>query len=136
MLKPDDLEWRGRFLYRRGSRSGRPLIGVEAAGARHPGMWRIYLPSGRLSDMLNRTMARDTAVSIMLAGLNARGALSATRAEQAGNSRASRGVKPGEQAGNHGYKMNYRPPRRGDIGLTQAVRRYCGHLRTGPPPAD
>jgi hypothetical protein len=70
MLKPDDLEWRGRFLYRRG-RSGKPLIGIEAAGPRHPGMWRIYLPDGRLSDMMNRTMARDTAEAIVLAGLKA-----------------------------------------------------------------
>jgi hypothetical protein len=78
MLKPDDFEWRGRFLYRRGSRSGKPLIGIEAAGPRHPGMWQIRTPDGSLSDMMNRTMAKDTAEAIVLAKLNAPGKPSET----------------------------------------------------------
>jgi hypothetical protein len=33
------------------------------------GLWRVRLPDGGLTDMLNRTRARDAAVSLALAAL-------------------------------------------------------------------
>jgi hypothetical protein len=35
-------------------------------------MWRVRLPDGRLTDMVNRTRAKDAAISIALSILNGR----------------------------------------------------------------
>ena len=72
MLGHDNLEWRGKYLYRRGIRSGKPLAGIEAVGNNCPGMLRVCRIDGRIiSEMLNRTRARDLAESMALAKLNA-----------------------------------------------------------------
>jgi hypothetical protein len=60
-----NLQWRGDFLYSGGKR----LIGIEADST-YPGMWRVHLPSGKLSGMVNRTRAKDAAEVIILAHLN------------------------------------------------------------------
>ena len=36
----------------------------------YPGMWRIRLPDGSLSDMANQTQAKDAALNIAVATLN------------------------------------------------------------------
>src|SRR5262245_622703 len=36
----------------------------------YPGMWRVKMPSGKLSDMTNLTRAKDAAMSLALAILN------------------------------------------------------------------
>jgi hypothetical protein len=36
----------------------------------YPGMWRVRLPDGKLSDMLNPTRARDAARTIALGLVN------------------------------------------------------------------
>jgi hypothetical protein len=40
---------------------------------RHPGMWRVRSPDGRLSDMVNLTRAKDAAATMALAVLNQSG---------------------------------------------------------------
>jgi hypothetical protein len=47
----------------------KPLIKV-APDAAHPGMFRVVLPNGHFSDMVNLTWAMDAAVAIALATLN------------------------------------------------------------------
>jgi hypothetical protein len=37
-----------------------------------PGMWRVRLPDGHLTDMLNLSRAKDAAASLMLTVLNRR----------------------------------------------------------------
>ena len=64
-----ELTWRGDELY-----VGRRAVGVEIVpDAVWPGMWRVRSPGGELSDMVNRTRARDAARSIALTILNAGG---------------------------------------------------------------
>jgi hypothetical protein len=54
------------------------MVGGRWSGAqiipdgRWPGMWRVEFPEGVLSDMVNRTRAKDAAVGLVLAQLNAR----------------------------------------------------------------
>jgi hypothetical protein len=45
------------------------MVTIES-DARHPGMWRVRYPDGRLSDMVNLTRAKNAAVSIALSLLN------------------------------------------------------------------
>ena len=46
----------------------RTLLRIERDGV-YPGMWRVRLPDGSLTDMVNRTRAKDAAVSIALRSL-------------------------------------------------------------------
>lgn len=57
------LQWRGDVLYSGGNKR---LIGIEADPT-YPGMWRVRLPGGQLSDMVNRTRAKNAAEIIILA---------------------------------------------------------------------
>ena len=45
------------------------LLRIERDGV-YPEMWRVRLPDGSLTDMVNRTRAKDAAVSIALHLLN------------------------------------------------------------------
>jgi hypothetical protein len=67
----DRLRWRttenGAALYH-GQRK-RPLALIEP-DAEWEGMYRVRLPDGRLSDMVNLTRAKDAALSIALQALN------------------------------------------------------------------
>jgi hypothetical protein len=66
-----DLTWRGeRLVLRAGGRAG-PVVEL-VPDSTYPGMWRIRTPDGSLSDMLNRTRARDAARSILLGLLRQR----------------------------------------------------------------
>ena len=60
------LKWEGDRLC---LRSGRLLATVEP-DQKWNGMWRVRLPGGHLSDMVNRTRARDAAISLALGTLN------------------------------------------------------------------
>jgi hypothetical protein len=65
----EDLEWRGNRLTTRDG--GRRAPSVEIIpDTDWPRMYRIKLPDGSLTDMLNRARARDAARSILLAVLN------------------------------------------------------------------
>jgi hypothetical protein len=63
------LRWRENSLHLDGK--GHALIQIVSE-ERYAGMWRVRLPDGRLTDMLNRTRAKDAAVSLALAWLNRR----------------------------------------------------------------
>jgi hypothetical protein len=66
-----DLTWRGdRLALKAGGRAG-PAVEI-VPDSTYPGMWRIKTPDGSLSDMLNRTRARDAARSILLGILRQR----------------------------------------------------------------
>ena len=63
-----DLRWDGTKLR---LHSGRLLASIES-DATWPSMWRARLPDGSLTDMVNRTRAKDAAGSLALTALNAR----------------------------------------------------------------
>jgi hypothetical protein len=56
-----NLLWDGDAL--RLNSKGRPVVRI-VLDAVHASMWRVELPGGRLSDMANRTWAKDAALSI------------------------------------------------------------------------
>jgi len=64
-----ELIWRGDHLALKGGRRGSPAAEIVPDDS-YPGMWRIKTPDGTLSDMVNRTRARDAARSILLGILN------------------------------------------------------------------
>src|SRR5262245_57161097 len=67
-----DLTWRRErdgtlVLCRAGSSA---ILARIVADRVYPGMWRVKLPSGKLSDMTNLVRAKDAAMSIALSILN------------------------------------------------------------------
>jgi hypothetical protein len=67
-----DLTWHRErdstlVLCRTGSRA---ILARIVADRVYPGMWRVKMPSGKLSDMTNLARAKDAAMSIALAILN------------------------------------------------------------------
>jgi hypothetical protein len=64
----DELYWNGNHLRLR-SRSGR-ILATVIPDARWPGMWRVKLPNGFLSDLVNLSRAKDAATALVLAALN------------------------------------------------------------------
>jgi hypothetical protein len=62
-----DLQWIGNTLCRKGQTT--PVVTV-VTDQTYPSMWRVQYPDGSLSDMVNRTRARDAALTIALAVLN------------------------------------------------------------------
>jgi len=64
-----ELIWRGDRLALKGGRRGSPAVEIVPDDS-YPGMWRIRMEDGSLSDMVNRTRARDAARSILLGILN------------------------------------------------------------------
>ena len=52
------MAWNGDTLHRKGS--SRTLISIERDST-YPNMWRVRRPNGTLSDMVNRTRAKDAA---------------------------------------------------------------------------
>ena len=65
----DRLEWRGDTLHRV---RGRAIVRI-VPDKTWPDMWRVRLPDGRLTDMVNESRARDAAISAALAILSERG---------------------------------------------------------------
>jgi hypothetical protein len=61
-----DLKWDGLQLR---LRSGRLLAAVEPDRT-WPGMYRVRLPGGHLTDMVNLSRAKDAAISLVLTELN------------------------------------------------------------------
>jgi hypothetical protein len=61
-----DLNWKGDQLYC----GNRRLLRI-VPDQKYPGvMWRVEMPDGALTDMVNRTRAKDAAVAIGLKILN------------------------------------------------------------------
>jgi hypothetical protein len=67
MYDRHDLRWDGHRLR---LRSGR-LLATIVADPNWDDMWRVRMPKGNVSDMVNLTRAKDTALSLALASLNA-----------------------------------------------------------------
>jgi hypothetical protein len=67
MYDRHDLRWDG---YRLRLRSGR-LLATIVPDSEWDGMWRIRMPDGYVSDMVNLTRAKDAAQLLALASLNA-----------------------------------------------------------------
>jgi hypothetical protein len=64
-----DVTWDGDIL--RLGPKGRKLLRI-VQDQKYPEMWRVERPDGSLTDMANRTWAKDAATAIALAFLNAR----------------------------------------------------------------
>jgi hypothetical protein len=60
-----ELEWKGDHLC-----LGRRKMLRIVPDEEYPGMWRVEFSDGKLSDMVNRTRAKDAAISIALQLLN------------------------------------------------------------------
>jgi len=69
MYGRNSVTWKGDGLHVGGK--GVPVVTIES-DARFPSMWRVRLQDGRLSDLANRTRAKDAAASIALGVLNER----------------------------------------------------------------
>src|SRR5437868_4852609 len=63
MIERANLEWKAHGLHLYGK--GKPVVTI-VPDAKYPAMWRVRLPDGRLTDMANRTRAKDAAASIAL----------------------------------------------------------------------
>jgi hypothetical protein len=63
----DRLQWKGTALLLNGK--GKPLLHI-VPDDRYPGMWRVRLPSGQLTDMVNLARAKDAAGALALGLLN------------------------------------------------------------------
>jgi hypothetical protein len=61
-----DIEWEGQRLR---LSTGRLLATVEP-DRNWAGMYRVRLPNGHLTDMVNLARAKDAAISLALSGLN------------------------------------------------------------------
>jgi hypothetical protein len=72
---PRRLQWKGDSLLLDGR--GRAVVRIAPDKSR-AGMWRVELPDGRLSDMVNRTRAKDAAISLACAALGQREAVRPT----------------------------------------------------------
>ncbi len=63
-----DIRWEGHRLR---LSTGRPLATVEP-DSEWAGMYRVRLPDGRLTDMVNLSRAKDATVALALSTLNNR----------------------------------------------------------------
>jgi hypothetical protein len=63
-----DLRWDGREL-RQASSRGLMLASIEPDQT-WPGMWRVRLPDGYLTDIVNLSRAKDAAAALALGVLN------------------------------------------------------------------
>ena len=68
MVGSINLTWHGDDLH---LRRGRKLLSI-VQDEKYPSMWRVRRPDGTLSDMVNRTRAKDAAMAMALSILNAR----------------------------------------------------------------
>jgi len=65
-----DVTWDGDNLHF-GTAKGRQLLRV-VPDKKYPDMWRVERPDGSLTDMVNRSRAKDAGTAIALALLNTR----------------------------------------------------------------
>lgn len=68
MYESKRFNWRGCLLYYENRSTGLSVVPEHTL----PGMWRIQMPDGTLSDYLNLARAKDAAVDRGLATLNCR----------------------------------------------------------------
>jgi hypothetical protein len=68
MLGYSDLTWDADILRKRGSKK---TLATVVADDIYPTMWRVRLPDGRVSGILNKARAKDAAMGAALQALNA-----------------------------------------------------------------
>ena len=68
MYDRQDLMWDGRQLRLFSSRA--VVLATIEPDQTWPGMWRVRLPDGYLTDMVNLSRAKDAAASLVLGVLN------------------------------------------------------------------
>ena len=61
-----DATWKGHRLF-----LGRKLLATIVPDKDWPGLWRVNLPDGDVTDMVNLTRAKDAAVCLACAGSRA-----------------------------------------------------------------
>ena len=61
------LIWRGDTLRYAGQ-----LLATVIPDDKYRGMWRVQLPGGQITDMVNRSRAKDAAIALALGRLNDR----------------------------------------------------------------
>jgi hypothetical protein len=59
VFSPSEFVFDGDAVVRRGRET--PVVRI-VPDAKYPGMWRAEYPDGRLSDMINKTHAKDAAL--------------------------------------------------------------------------
>jgi hypothetical protein len=64
-----ELEWKGTRIGVKGQWRTGPVLEI-VPDAKYPAMWRVTLPGGGLSDMVNRSRAMDAARTLLLQILN------------------------------------------------------------------
>jgi hypothetical protein len=64
-----ELEWKGTRIGVKGQWRTGPVLEI-VPDAKYPAMWRVTLPGGGLSDMVNRPRAMDAARAWLLGILN------------------------------------------------------------------
>jgi hypothetical protein len=57
-----DAKWKGNHLFFRGR-----IVASIFRDVRYPGMYRVGLPNGHMSDMMNLTRAKDAALTLAYA---------------------------------------------------------------------
>jgi hypothetical protein len=60
-----DFDWKGPKLYFKGK-----IVARVTPDPIYPNMWRVIRPDGSLSDMANKTRARDAALAQVLRDFN------------------------------------------------------------------
>jgi hypothetical protein len=62
-VNSNKLGWEGNELFLKGF--SRPLLSI-VLDAKYSSMWRVRVPKGRLTDMVNRTRAKDSGIALQL----------------------------------------------------------------------
>lgn len=68
MKEHDRCRWKGDALHYEGRATGFSIVVDD----RYSTMWRVRYPDGKLTDMVNRTRAKDAAQSIFITRENRR----------------------------------------------------------------
>jgi hypothetical protein len=68
MLGYSDLTWDADILRKHGSKK---TLATVVADETYPTMWRVRMPDGRVSGILNKARAKDAAMGAALQALNA-----------------------------------------------------------------
>ena len=81
-----DITWKKDVMYS----GGRKTEWTLKKDTEYPKLWRIWFPDGNVSDIYNKTRAKDNAAKLYLASTNRMGELAST--EPAGAFKSSEGT--------------------------------------------
>jgi len=83
------LVWKSDTLRLGGSSK---VLACVITDTKYPTMWRVQMPDGRVTDMVNRTRAKEAATLLVLESLNAKPTVEAPRAGARGTADALKRV--------------------------------------------